>query len=155
MSKKIEELYKTIAMGIYAVRPELNWVKGTLKFKSITLMNESACFYTLEKGTTVSVDSGFDVDDTLEVLRNEMATVHENRHAWYSSECEVRANNEYTFRFDYDHLPAFNIIPSPNKWHDEFRKYPRPELKTNIQDWIDGKVQPNEIVQRLKQMQTD
>ena len=81
-----------------------------------------------------------------------MATLHENKDAWYFAQCEVTSDGKYTFQFDYDRLPAFSIIPSPGKWLDEFSKYPRPELKASIQDWLDGKVEANEIVQRLKQM---
>ena len=140
-------------MGIYEVRPAQSWVKGTLVFKSIALMNESACLFTLANGATFSVDSGFDVDDALALLRTEMASLQENGHAWYSAQCVVTADEKYTFQFDYEHLPAFDIIPSPSKWLDEFAKYPRMKLKATIEDWLDGRAKPDEIKQRLKNLQ--
>lgn len=155
MNKKIEDLYRAITTGIYAVRPTRKWAKATLTFKSIELMNESVCSCVLDDALTISLNSGFEVDDALAELRTEMARLHENGDAWYSAECDVDPDGKYAFRFDYDHLPSFSVIPSPSKWIHEFSKYPRPQLKASIQDWIDGKVESEQIVKRLQELQSN
>ena len=82
-----------------------------------------------------------------------MAKLHENNNAWFTAVCDVTPDGKYSFHFDYDHLPAFDIVPGPNKWLDEFKNYPRPELQAQIQDWIDGKAEHADIVKRLGELQ--
>ncbi len=84
-----------------------------------------------------------------------MAKLHDNGHAWYTAVFTLTPDGKFKFDFDYDHLPAFDIMPSPDKWLDEFKHYPRPELQAQIQDWIEGKIgydEPgyDEVVQRLR-----
>ncbi len=117
------------------------------------MMNKGVCSFILENGSSLGADAGFDVNDAFEALRTEMARLHADKHPWYTAKCEVTPDGKFTFNFDYDHLPAFDIIPSPGKWLDEFKHYPRPELQREIQDWIDGKVDAGEIVKRLLKLQ--
>lgn len=118
-------------------------------------MYDGVCTFALENGSSFGADAGFDVSDAFAALRAEMAKLHSNKHAWYTAICEVTPEGKFTFNFDYDHLPAFDIIPSSSKWLDEFKHYPRPELQEKIQDWIDGKVEPGEIVKRLIKLQQE
>jgi hypothetical protein len=64
-------------------------------------------------------------------------------------------DGKFSFDFDYDHLPTFDIMPDPEDWLEEFKKYPRPELQAQIQDWIDGRVPDKDwrlMVERLAQL---
>jgi hypothetical protein len=78
-----------------------------------------------------------------------MARLDENNHAWYTAKCHVTPEGAFSFEFDYDHLPAFDIAPSPSKWVDEFKHYPRPALQAQVQDWIDGTMAVDDFVRRL------
>ncbi len=115
-------------------------------------MAESTSVFTLADDKSHSVDTGFEVDDALLELRREMAKINDNQHAWFTAICTVTLDGKFGFKFDYDHLPPFDIIPSPGKWIDEFKHYPRPDLQRQIQDWIDGKVEPEVIVERLQKL---
>ena len=155
MDIQIEHLYRDIALEVYAAKPTEKWTKATCHFQAITRMSAGTCSFSLENGTEKSVFPGSQFVPKLMLLREKMANFHENKHAWYSTTSTVTSAGKFHFDFDYDHLPPFKIIPSPDKWVDEFNAHPRPELQVKIQDWIDKKVEPAEIVQRLKQLQRD
>ena len=85
--------------------------------------------YLLNGVKTVSFVAEDEVSDAFRELRTKMAALHENGHAWYTATFTLTPDGNFKFDFVYDELPAFEIIPSPDKWADEFRTYPRPELQ--------------------------
>ena len=116
-------------------------------------MSDEICIYYLENGTKNGFLLGSGANNKFRELREEMAKINENKQAWYTATCTMTPNGKFKFDFDYDHLPAFNIIPNPDKWLDEFKTYPRPELQVQVQDWIDEKVEHEVVVERLAKFQ--
>jgi hypothetical protein len=94
-------------------------------------------------------------DGAFGTMRTEMAKLHANGHAWYTAVFTLTPDGKFKFDFDYDRLPAFDIMPDPQDWLDEFKHYPRPELQAQIRDWIDGTVPYEDyklMVQRLRRL---
>ena len=154
MNTNIESLYKAIATECAAQQPE-QWIKCILEYQSIEryAFSELSFFITPKKKKYVDFDNS--VLDSLESLRTEMAKINGGE-AWYTAVFRLMPDGKYKFDFDYDSLPAFDIVPSPDKWIDEFKKYPRPELQAQIQDWLDSPYtyeMAEEIKQRLIDLQ--
>ncbi|NIA00849.1 hypothetical protein [Massilia sp. CCM 8734] len=153
MNSEIERLQSAIALEIYEVRPEGEWIEGTYRVICITTFLEGACLFRLKDGTEKSGDTSYRSSQLFFDLRKEMAKLNNNGHAWYAASCTLSDVGKFRFEFNYDHLPAFEIIPDAERWLLEFKDYPRPELQSKIQDWIDGKAEPAVIVERLKKWQ--
>ncbi|MBI1905049.1 MAG: DUF600 family protein [Rhodocyclales bacterium] len=140
MNPKVQELQTTIAQGIWNVMPKPDWVRAS--FEALAIKP-----YFSASGVVIhpnSIESGINgvakaVLYAFRELRTEMAQLHANGHAWYTATFTLTPDGKFKFDFDYDHLPAFDIMPEPDKWLDEFKTYPRPELQAQIQDWIDGR----------------
>lgn len=152
MNSEIERLYSAIALEIFEVRPEEEWIEGTYHVTCITSFLEGACLFKLRSGTNKSGDTSYKSSTLFFDLRKEMAKINNNGHAWYSAACTLSNAGKFKFEFDYDHLPAFEIIPDPERWLLEFKDYPRPELQHQVQDWIDGNAEPAVIVERLRKL---
>ena len=154
MNDSIQSLYKTIAMGCAASRPE-QWTECVLDFKKIERYALAELYFTNPPGkpTYAEIDDG--VFEALVKLRAEMATLNDGE-AWYTAVFRMTPDGKYKFDFDYDHLPAFDLMPETDKWQDEFKRYPRPELQAQIQDWLDGPYTDDKaevLVQRLADLQ--
>lgn len=153
MNSEIERLHNAIALKIFEVRPEQEWIEGTYRVTCISSFLEGACLFQLKDGTKKSGDTDYDSSMLFFELRKEMAKVNNNGQVWYSASCTLSDVGKFKFDFDYDHLPAFEIIPDPKHWLLEFKEYPRPDLQLHVQDWIDEKAKPAVIVERLKKLQ--
>lgn len=141
MNPEIEALQKQIVLALYdCARQHDGWLRARYRFWTITQMAESECAYEVRGGETIRHGCPHtETYDSLMKLRRAMVKLHENGHAWYTMELRLEPDGSFAFEFDYDHLPAFDIMPDPEDWRDEFTKYPRPELQAHIQDWIDNK----------------
>lgn len=158
MNQKIQKLYQDIAMSVFQELPESNWQLAKYTYQAIRRYSFQSGYYLDSTGasskTFVIDGAGF---DAFPLLRTEMAELHANSHAWYTATFTLTPDGKFKFDFDFDHLPTFDIMPSPDKWLDEFKQYPRPELQEQIQDWIDGKIGYDdaghaEIIARLKKL---
>lgn len=145
-----------IAKAVFSELPSGGWVSAKYVFRAIDRMSEEHGYYLKGDGssskTFVTDEPG---EGSFKTLRTEMAQLHANGHAWYTATFTLTPDGKFKFDFDYDHLPAFDIMPSPDKWLDEFKAYPRPELQAQIQDWIDGTLGYDDtghatIIKRLK-----
>ncbi|MBR0565980.1 DUF600 family protein [Azoarcus sp. L1K30] len=141
MNQQLQELQTQIAQGIWRVMPEHHWIRTVFVEKAIKPYFHATGNVELANGQISRVNgvSG-DIFVAFRSLRPEMAKLHDNGHAWYTATFTLTTDGKFKFDFDYDHLPAFDIMPSPDKWLDEFKHYPRPELQALIQDWIDGEI---------------
>lgn len=129
MSPEIEALNKTIASGIYAALPKESWTAATYRFNAITRYSEETGVCRLETGANQSFVVEDDATDALKNLRTAMARAHAEGHAWYSAAVTLMPDGNFRFDFIYDRLPPFRIVPSQDKWADEFRTYPRPDMQ--------------------------
>jgi len=156
MGQVVDELYSEIAAAVYQELPDLGWERAIYTYQAIR-------GYSFQNGR--HIDSNGQFSNTFVIdgagfyallkLRDEMAGLHENGQAWYTATCTVTPDGKFKFEFDYDHLPTFDIMPDPEDWLDEFKRYPRPELQAQIQDWIDGRVPDKDwrlLVERLEQL---
>lgn len=158
MNFTIEALYREIAQIVFDHQPQVDWQTSNYVYKGITLYSVGTGFHLSAKGEKIYFSGGRKIADVFKTLRGEMAALHDNGHAWYTATCIVTPAGKFTFDFDYDHLPTFDIMPDPMRWVDEFKTYPRPELQAHVQDWIDGKVTDADngdvkMVERLKKLQ--
>jgi hypothetical protein len=156
MTPKIEEFYREIAMSVYNELPEVGWRKVVYIYQVICGYSSQNGYFLSSEGqrskTFVIDGAGF---DALLQLRDEMAAEHASGQAWYTANFLLAPDGKFSFDFDYDHLPTFDIMPDPEDWLEEFKKYPRPELQAQIQDWIDGRVPDKDwrlMVERLAQL---
>jgi hypothetical protein len=153
MNTEIERLYSAIALEIFEARPDDAWTSGTYRISCISSFIEGKCVFRLIDKTEKSVKINYKADFLFLDLRKEMAKLNNNGHAWYAASCTLSDVGKFNFDFDYEHLPDFEIIPDPERWTLEFKEFPRPNLQLQVQDWIDGKVKPEIIVARLKELQ--
>jgi hypothetical protein len=116
-------------------------------------MSDATWDFILNDGASKSADAGYDIQNNFSKFREEMAKFNPENGAWYTATFTLTPDGNFKFDFDYDHLPAFDIIPSPGKWVDEFKHYPRPELQAHVQDWMDKKAEHSVIVARLRELQ--
>ncbi|TBU76025.1 hypothetical protein [Phytopseudomonas daroniae] len=128
----MEQLQQTIAQGVHDELPDTGWIHAAYSFQAITRFFSETGHYLRSDGKTVSFVVEDEVSDAFRELRPKMAAIHENGHAWYTATLTLSPDGNFRFDFIYDELPAFEIIPSPDKWADEFRTYPRPELQDRI-----------------------
>ncbi|MBB3948454.1 hypothetical protein GGQ73_004441 [Rhizobium skierniewicense] len=129
ISPEINELYETIAKAILDAIPDQGWTEASYHYLRITQFAEETGSFQLDDGSVGSFVVEDEGSDALSGLRRAMASQHDNRHAWYSVTVRLQPDGGFKFDFVYDALPPFEIIPSPAKWADEFRTYPRPELE--------------------------
>ena len=153
MNNVIERLYDAIALEIFEIRPDGGWSEGTHRVACITNFMEGTCTFIMEDGSQQGKETSFRSAQLFFELREEMAKLNNNGHAWYSASCTLSDVGKFKFYFDYDHLPPLDIIPDPERWVLEFKQHPRPDLQMQVQDWIDGKVAPEVIVERLRKLQ--
>ncbi|MBJ7223494.1 MULTISPECIES: immunity protein YezG family protein [unclassified Brenneria] len=132
MTPEIEQLQLTLAQGVFDELPEDGWVQAKYSLLAITMFAEETGYYLLESGKQVYFTIEDEASDAFRELRAKMAALHQNGHAWYTGTLTLDPAGSFRFDFIYDELPAFQIIPSPAKWADEFRTYPRPELQDRI-----------------------
>ena len=130
-SNEIEGLYQEIAQEVYDQLPDDGWSEAVYWVKVITRFREGGGTYTLSNGEVKSFSS-FVVGDAFVELRNKMAKIDEKGHAWYEGKVSIKADGNFKFYFSYDELPRFKVSPSKDKWEEEFKKHPRPELEGNI-----------------------
>jgi hypothetical protein len=156
MNHQIDSLYPRIGQVVFDHRPASNWSVAHYTFKAIALMyEERGYFETTSEDKKYFLTKG-KLTDLFVTLRTEMAKLHENGHAWYTATFTLTPDGKFKMDFDYDHLPTFDIMPDPSDWLDEFKKYPRPELQAQIQDWIDGRINFKtdhaQIIERLRSL---
>ncbi|GHH03698.1 immunity protein YezG family protein [Comamonas sp. JC664] len=132
MTPEIQQLHQTIAQGIYDALPDGGWMEATYSFLAITLFYTETGLYRLDDGQHRSFVVEDEASDAFRELRTRMAALHENGHAWYTATVTMTADGNFTFDFNYDELPRFDVVPSAGKWADEFRIYPRPELQDRV-----------------------
>ncbi|TBU85626.1 antitoxin YezG family protein [Phytopseudomonas dryadis] len=132
MTPEIQQLQQTIAQGVHDKLPDEGWISAIYSFLAITRFFSETGHYLRSDGKTVSFVVEDEVSDAFRELRPKMAALHENGHAWYTATFTLTPDGNFRFDFIYDELPSFEIIPSADKWADEFRTYPRPELQDRI-----------------------
>jgi hypothetical protein len=152
VNSDIEKLFEEIASLVRGAKPACSWTHGRYVYEGIAMISKGVCTFTRESGEEIGRAPGFAISRAFQALRIEMAKLNEPAQAWYTAQCEVTPDGKFKFAFDHARLPAFDIIPSPEKWLDEFNRYARPELQEQVQDWIDGKAAAAEIVERLRQL---
>ncbi len=155
MNPQVEKLQMTIAQRVFDLAPQ-EWVSAKAMFMGITCYKVMSVFHEDRSGKRLYPGIDRDVDLPFSGLRTEKAKLHDNGHAWYTAVFTLTPDGKFKFDFDYDHLPAFDIMPDPEDWLDEFKHYPRPELQAQIQDRIDGRVPYEDwklIVERLGRLQ--
>lgn len=158
MNPTIEKIQRELGIAVLQLTPN-DWKLARADFMGITCYSVTQVSFISKNGERSYPGLHQKVKLPFADLRTEMAALHANGHAWYTATFTLTPDGKFKFDFDYDydHLPAFDIMPSPDKWLDEFKHYPRPELQAQIQDWIDGKIGYDdaghaEIIARLKQM---
>lgn len=156
MNAVIEGLYQDISSSTMLALQDKPWVSTEYMFRAIYRFSEQFGFFVDDGGriskTYVTESPG---DEAFGLLRTEMAKRNNGR-AWYTAVFKMTPDGKFRFKFDYDHLPAFDIMPEPHNWLDEFKKHPRPELQAQIQDWLDGSIgydRADELVKRLADLQ--
>ena len=152
MNEKIESLYKTIGTKLHSAIKIAKWEYLRYTIDLIERYSGSSGYVLSDEGKRVGLHTEGGLEDDLLALRTEMAKLNPEKGAWYSATFTLTPDGKYKFDFEYDRLPAFDIIPSPDKWLEEFNLYPRPELQTIVQDWIDQKVDYKVVVKRLKDL---
>jgi hypothetical protein len=166
MNPRVEELQRQMAQWLYDFAPASQWVLGTAKFYEITGYSRTTAFYKdtsrkkiLPQNAEEFLDKYSDFTKSFAELRIKMAQLNANGHAWYTAILTVTPDGKFKYDFDYDHLPVLDIIPSPGKWADEFKKYPRPELQAQVQDWMDGRIRGAkghfQLEKRLRALSTE
>ena len=154
MNDRIQSLYKPIAVGCATSRPA-QWTECVMEFKKIERFAVAGLHSTNPPGEPKYAGIEDSVLDAMVELRAEMASLNGGE-AWYTAVFRMTPDGKYKFDFDYDHLPVFDFMPQADKWQDEFKRYPRPELQAQIQDWLDGPYtdeKAEELVQRLADLQ--
>lgn len=129
MSTEIETLNKTIAAGIYQALPRQGWTAATYRLNAITRHAEETGICRLETGKDHVFNVEDNTRDALKALRDAMAQRHAEKHAWYSAIVTLLPGGDVRFDFIHDRLPPFKAKPSQDKWRDEFRTYPRPDMQ--------------------------
>ena len=137
MTREIHELYTTIVTAVHDAVPDQGWTEARYHYHRITQFAEETGSVRLDDGSVRSFVIEDEGSDALSDLRKAMACQHDNGHAWYSATVTLQSNGSFKFDFVYDALPPFEIIPSPAKWADEFRTYPRPELEPHVPEMPD------------------
>ena len=56
----------------------------------------------------------------------------------------VQEDGKFNFDFEYDKLPAFEILPEREDWEREFKIYPNAALQAHVQDWTDGTIKDDD-----------
>ena len=154
MTPAIEAFHKSVAIGCAASRPD-QWTECVLEFKNIERYSTAQMYFANPSGKPHYAEVEESVLDAMDELRVAMAPLNGGQ-AWYTAIFRMTPDGKYKFHFDYDHLPAFDLMPETDKWQDEFKRYPRPELQAQIQDWLDGPYtddKAEELVQRLADLQ--
>lgn len=154
MTPAIEAFHKSVAIGCAASRPD-QWTECVLEFKNIERYSTAQMYFANPSGKPHYAEVEESVLDAMDELRVAMAPLNGGQ-AWYTAVFRMTPDGKYKFDFDYDHLPAFDLMPETDKWQDEFKRYPRPELQAQIQDWLDGPYtdeKAEELVQRLADLQ--
>ena len=154
MTPAIEALYKTIALGCAASHPD-QWSECIFEYKAIERYAFAEMQFKNPPGDSIWPDFDNKILHVWRELRAEMAQLNGGE-AWYSAVFRMAPDGKYKFDFDYDHLPVFDFMPQADKWQDEFKRYPRPELQAQIQDWLDGPEtdeKSDELIQRLANLQ--
>ncbi|WP_437882965.1 hypothetical protein [Pseudomonas sp. LRF_L74] len=131
MTPEIQHLHQTIAQGIYDELPPDGWSTARYQFLAITRFFEENGTYQSSDGQQRSFVVEDEVSDAFRELRGKMAAINEKGHAWYTCIVDITPDGNFKLDFVYDELPSFKVIPSADKWDDEFRTYPRPELKSH------------------------
>ena len=150
----IESLYQTIATGCITTRPS-DWRECVIKYDEIARFASYQLYFLVPGDNKIYEEVEDSVADAFGDLRKLMA-VQSGGDAWYTATFRMKPDGKFDFEFDYDHLPAFDIVPSPEKWRDEFKQYPRPDLQAQIQDWLDSDENDalhDQVVQRLADLQ--
>lgn len=129
MPSEIEALYQKIVACVEAALPDTGWIAATYRFNAVTRFSEEAGMCRLDAGENKSFVVEHDATDALKELRTAMANAHAEKHAWYSATVTLMPDRNFRFDFIYDRLPPFKIKPSQDKWADEFRTYPRPDMQ--------------------------
>ena len=154
MSSAVEALYQSVARGCTESRPE-HWTECILEYKEIERYSTiELCFKNPPHEAVYPAANDAALDACIE-LRTAMAKLNGGE-AWYTAVFRMTPDGKYKFDFDYDHLPVFKFMPQGDKWTDEFKRYPRPELQAQIQDWLDGPEtdeKSDELIQRLRDLQ--
>ena len=154
MTPAIEAFHKSVAIGCAASRPD-QWTECVLEFKNIERYSTAQMYFANPSGKPHYAEVEESVLDAMDELRVAMAPLNGGQ-AWYTAVFRMTPDGKYKFDFDYDHLPVFDFMPQADKWVDEFKRYPRPELQAQIQDWLDGPEtdeKSDELIQRLKDLQ--
>jgi len=145
--------YIKIATKLFHAVPEKKWKLAEFVYQEITGFAALTGRYEDESGEILAdVDTRYAMD-AFGTLREDMAARNENGHAWYTAVVTLTPDGKFKFDFDYDSLPAFDIVPDPDDFKEEFQKYPRPELQAQVQDWMDGRVSDEDwelMVAKLK-----
>ena len=151
----VESLYQTIASGCASLKSPSGWQACFVNYEEIARYASYQLYFLMPGENKVYAEVDDSVADAFHDLRRLMAT-QSGGEAWYTAVFKMTPDGKFHFEFNYDHLPAFDIVPSPDKWRDEFKQYPRPELQAHIQDWLDSDENDalhDEVVQRLADLQ--
>ena len=154
MNLAVESLQRELVQEVFKLVCD-DWVQARASFMGITCFRVVEVAFTSSAGEVSYPGIKQKVNLPFNELRQEMAAQDANGHAWYTANFTLTPDGKFKFEFDYDHLPTFDIMPDPEDWLDEFKKYPRPELQAQIQDWIDGRVPDKDwrlLVERLEQL---
>lgn len=154
MNENLDNLHRSIAQNIFAKAPDRIWTSGVCIVKLIYGYIEGKITFFLD-GEEIST-SGVGGQNYLlvEKLRNSMAEINQGD-AWYTMVVNVQEDGKFKFDFDYDHLPAFDILPDREDWEREFKMYPSADLQTHVQDWIDGTIKDDDwevVTKRLREL---
>lgn len=150
---EVKTLYLEIARGCEGSHPP-QWTECLLFFKAIERISYAERCYLNYPEQPTWLPAPSRAWSALSKLRDVMAQLNSGR-PWYSAVVYLNPQHEIRIDFDDAHLPDFAQVPEPDVWHVEFARYPRPDLQTQIQDWLDGRVPPDraaEVTQRLSDL---
>ncbi|MCX2429262.1 MULTISPECIES: immunity protein YezG family protein [unclassified Pedobacter] len=116
--------------------PSDDWDNFTLNIYAINKMISVKSFYE-KNGEIISFDpeeNGEDVTLKIKKLREELYKLSPNKGAWYTCIITVTSDGKFNIDFDYDEKPEFKYDPSPDKFIDDLKVFPRD--KDLVPEWL-------------------
>ena len=116
--------------------PSDDWDNFTLNIYAINKMISIKSFYE-KNGEIISFDpeqNGEDVTLKIKKLREELYKLSPNKGPWYTCIITVTSDGKFNIDFDYDEKPKFKYDPSPDKFIDDLKVFPRD--KELVPEWL-------------------
>lgn len=148
MTNEINELIQKIGQITVDNAPD-EWEKIIVKAIAIERFSSLEAEFILN-GESDSFDPDYpdnsnlelDITNSFSKLRRLQYEIDPENGPWYTAVMEINEDGSFNMKYDYDSEPAFEYIPSDDKFLDDFKKFPR--KKEAIPEWL------NKILDRNK-----